>query len=71
MNEESADGRFYLGDIIISVPYAFKQCLKMDHGLERELEYLTIHGFLHLLGFEHSEGLEEEEERIRNLLIGE
>lgn len=71
INEQGADGKFYLGDIIISVPYAFKQCLKKDHGLERELEYLTIHGFLHLLGFEHFEGIEEEEEKIRNLYLGE
>lgn len=71
MNEQGADGNFYLGDIIISVPYAFKQCLKKDHGLEKELEYLTIHGFLHLLGFEHFEGIEEEEEKIRNQFLGD
>ena len=68
MGEKSADGKFYLGDIVISVPQAFKQCFSREHGLERELELLTIHGFLHLLGYEHSEGIEEEEEKIENLL---
>jgi len=71
MQEKGADGKYYLGDIIISVPYAFKQCLKRPHGLERELEYLTIHGFLHLQGFEHFEGLEEEENKIRSLFLEE
>lgn len=67
INEKGADGKFYLGDIIISVPQAFKQCFSEKHGLEKELELLTIHGFLHLLGYEHSKGIEEEEEKIENL----
>lgn len=71
MGEKAADGKFYLGDIIISPAYAFKQCLKKKHGLERELEILTIHGFLHLLGFEHFKGLEEEEKKIRALFLKE
>ena len=68
IGEKSADGKYYLGDIVISVPQAFKQCFSESHGLERELEFLTIHGFLHLLGYEHSEGIEEEEEKMENLL---
>lgn len=69
INEKSADGKFYLGDIIISVSQAFKQCSSQKHGLERELEFLTIHGFLHLLGFDHGAGIEEEEAKIRSLLL--
>lgn len=69
LGEQGADGKFYLGDIAISVPQAFKQCFRKKHGLERELEILTIHGFLHLLGFEHSAGIEEEEEKVRNLFL--
>ena len=69
LGETGADGRYYLGDIIISVPQAFKQCHPKEHGLERELEILTIHGFLHLIGFEHFKGLEEEEEKIRKLIL--
>lgn len=68
MREKSANGKYYLGDIIISVSQAFRQCFSEDHGLERELELLTIHGFLHLLGYEHSKGIEEEEGKIENLL---
>ncbi len=69
LGERGADGKFYLGDIAISVPQAFKQCFREKHGLERELEILTVHGFLHLLKFEHSSGIEEEEEKIRDLVL--
>ncbi len=68
MGEKGADGTFYLGDIVISVPQAFKQCFPKEHGLERELEILTIHGFLHLLGYDHAKGIEDEEDKIRKLL---
>jgi probable rRNA maturation factor len=69
MKEEGANGKYYLGDIIISVPQAFKQCFNREHNLERELELLTLHGFLHLAGFEHDKGIEEEEEKMRGLFL--
>jgi len=69
LNEKGADGKFYLGDIIISAPYAFMQSKSKEHGFERELEILTVHGFLHLLGFEHFKGMEEEEQKIHKLLF--
>ncbi len=71
IGEKGADGIYYLGDIIISVPQANKQRLEKKHGLERELEILTVHGFLHLLGYEHLEGMEEEEEKIKKDLFEE
>ena len=43
----------YLGDIIISVETALKQAEEMGHSIERELKILLIHGFLHLLGYDH------------------
>jgi len=61
LGERGADGRFYLGDIVISVPVAFRQGREMGHGLECELKLLAIHGFLHLLGFDHSARMKEEE----------
>ncbi|MGB8953456.1 MAG: rRNA maturation RNase YbeY [Candidatus Aminicenantales bacterium] len=69
LGEKGADGKFYLGDIIICTPQALKQSARLSHSLERELEYLTIHGFLHLLGFEHFKGFEEEEMKVRNIFI--
>jgi probable rRNA maturation factor len=58
------DGHFHLGDIIISVPRAAAQAKDLGHSLRFELQFLTIHGFLHLLGFEHGRGHEEEEKRV-------
>jgi len=69
LNEMAADGRFYLGDIIICPQVAKKQAQKQGHTLQQEVEILTIHGFLHLLGFEHFEGMEEEEAKVRPLFL--
>lgn len=69
IHEEAPDGAFTLGDIIISVPQARRQGLSKNHGLNREIEILTIHGFLHLLGYEHEKGMEEEEEKIHTQLL--
>lgn len=69
LGEKGADGKFYFGDIIISVPTASKQSRSRKHDLERELEFLTIHGFLHLLGYEHLKGLEEEEKSARTAVL--
>jgi rRNA maturation RNase YbeY len=42
----------FLGDIAISVPYAFRQAAARGVPLEHELAFLAIHGTLHLLGFD-------------------
>jgi len=43
----------YLGDIAISVDTAARQARALNHSLDRELEVLALHGYLHLLGFDH------------------
>lgn len=48
-----------LGDIVISVDRAKEQAVAYDHSLEREIGFLTVHGFLHLLGYDHQERQEE------------
>ena len=58
---ESNDGpkvKNYLGEIVICYPQALRQAKKMGHPVKEELELLLIHGFLHLLGYDH-EGNEE------------
>ncbi len=69
LKEKGPDGRFYLGDIVICPAVARRQALKQGHSLLREVEILAIHGYLHLLGFEHFQGMEEEEARIRPLFL--
>ncbi|MFD2759454.1 rRNA maturation RNase YbeY [Lentibacillus juripiscarius] len=48
-----------LGDIVISVDKAIEQAEEYGHSLERELGFLTVHGFLHLLGYDHMNKDEE------------
>ena len=42
-----------LGDIVISLETAARQAEEYNHSLEREVAYLTVHGMLHLLGYDH------------------
>lgn len=51
-----------LGDIIISVPRAIEQSEDYGHSVERELGFLFVHGFLHLIGYDHQ--TEEEEKKM-------
>ena len=50
-----------LGDIYISIDKAKSQAIEYGHSLRREISFLTVHGMLHLLGYDH---MEAEEEKI-------
>lgn len=43
----------YLGDVIIAYSAVKEQAAQIGHSIERELQLLTIHGVLHLLGYDH------------------
>jgi probable rRNA maturation factor len=47
-------GARYIGDILISVPYAAKDAKLAGNSLEAELQLLVVHGVLHLLGHDHA-----------------
>ena len=62
-----------LGDIIISVERAQSQAEEYGHSLRREVVFLTVHGMLHLLGYDHMEEtdrieMEEEQKFIMDKL---
>ena len=50
----------FLGDIAISIHKAKAQAEEYGHSFERELSFLTVHGCLHLLGYDHIEKKDEE-----------
>ncbi len=54
-------GRYrLLGEIVISVDTASRQARELGHSLEEEIRRLLVHGFVHLLGYDHELGGEEE-----------
>lgn len=65
-SDEAFDGRrVALGSIMISSPRAHEQAEAFGHSYERELGFLSCHGLLHLLGFDH---MTEEQERKMNAI---
>jgi probable rRNA maturation factor len=57
-----------LGEIVISLPYAERQAVELEHSLNTEVAWLAIHGTLQLLGYGHAE--EEEAQRMEALEQG-
>lgn len=62
-----------LGDVIISVDRVKEQALEYGHSFERELSYMVVHGFYHLMGYDHMNDEEKsimraKEEQILNKL---
>ena len=51
----AGDSPLYLGDIVISKPYAERQAASAGHKLSAELQLLAVHGTLHLLGYDHAD----------------
>ena len=52
-----------LGDVFISIPKMISQANEYGHSEKRELSFLSVHGLLHLLGYDHTRS--EEEEKIQ------
>ena len=54
-----------LGDIVLSLERAEEQAEEFGHSFEREVAFLTVHSMLHLLGYDHVNSEEEDEEMRR------
>ncbi|MBR3133503.1 MAG: rRNA maturation RNase YbeY [Clostridia bacterium] len=53
--------REVLGDIVISIEKVKEQADEYGHSFERELSYMVVHGFYHLMGYDH---IEQEEKKV-------
>jgi probable rRNA maturation factor len=53
VNEEPEEG--VLGDLVLCVTVAERQAAEAGHRTQDEVELLTVHGILHLLGYDHAE----------------
>lgn len=53
------------GDLVIAIPQARRQARTIGHTLEDELQFLFVHGFLHLLGYDHERSHREEKMMVR------
>lgn len=54
-----------LGDIFISIPKVEEQAKEYGHSFERELSYMLVHGFYHLMGYDHIEEEDRKEMRTK------
>src|SRR6185369_14737319 len=62
-----------LGDVVISIDRALEQAASNGHGLQREVEILTLHGTLHVCGYDHETDdgeMDRLERRLRRSLLG-
>ncbi len=58
-----------LGELIISIEKVEEQAKEYGHSFERELAYMTVHGFYHLMGYDHMEDNEKKEMREKEDVI--
>ena len=70
---DPVSGKVSLGSIVICRVKAKEQAAEYGHSVERELAYLTVHGVLHLLSFDHIEESDRQkmraaEERVLSVL---
>ena len=52
-NEIFMDAEFELGDVFICIDRAIAQANDYGHSIEREMGFLAVHGYLHLIGYDH------------------
>lgn len=73
INNTKSENEEILGDIVISIDKVKKQAIEYGHSFDRELAYMVVHGFYHLMGEDHIEETEKikmrkKEERVLEIL---
>ncbi|MBI2062144.1 MAG: rRNA maturation RNase YbeY [Candidatus Yanofskybacteria bacterium] len=54
-----------LGDIFICLTFSIKEAERQNIGLKKELAWLTVHGFLHLLGYDHERSAKDKKKMFQ------
>ncbi len=63
------DGRLYLGELVICAPVVALEARAQDKTLQAHWAHLTVHGVLHLLGFDHERASEAKKMAAREIQI--
>ncbi len=58
-----------LGDIVICIPKVKEQSEEYGHSFNRELAYMLVHGFYHLMGYDHIKEEDKQEMRLKEEII--
>ena len=58
-----------IGDIVISIEKVKEQAEEYGHSFERELAYMVVHGFYHLMGYDHIELVDRTEMRAKEEIV--
>ena len=67
---ENDSDLYEIGDIFISIDKIKSQAEELGHSFEYELAFITVHGFLHCLGYDHIEDEDEiEMTKLQNLIM--
>ena len=61
IQENDFENEDILGDIVVSVEKVNEQAIEYGHSFERELSYMIVHGFYHLMGYDH---IEEDDKKV-------
>ena len=61
IQENDFENEDILGDIVVSVEKVKEQAIEYGHSFERELSYMIVHGFYHLMGYDH---IEEDDKKV-------